>query len=387
MLLFALRRIIVVASIETNGSALDCYVPPARIAKKSARMAVSRDDVTAPTESASLPSPRTSVFRRVKELELDLGKARDSRYRPADHTNSEVLKKAMLEFGRRLQEEDRVDADSSKVIWVLVSTSCGEIPHTCTVQKLLRETQLDEKYGGVKFCVTEDGCLFIISFSDKIRHGEAVSALMDALLYFNRSVAGRGLFFCHTNTLGEADGNRTAPDAALKKIFPLQPDKDHLELRAPFIAEVHSTGKSVFGSLTFLSSYLDAQHSDYVMYIRIYDKDAAGNFAAVAILWRGGQGVAPLGDGVMATLVQAQSFGTKALHQDSINAFGDTYGHLPGVPANQLVLQPPANITIPRAQLLHNVQTVEGAPFVPDLGPDLVVELEALREHLTNMTF
>lgn len=35
----------------------------------------------------------------------------------------------------------------------------------------------------------------------------------------------------------------------------------------------------------FLSGYLHAQHSDYVMYIRIHD--AAGHFAAVEILWRG----------------------------------------------------------------------------------------------------
>lgn len=242
-------------------------------------------------------------------------------------------------------------------------------------------------YGGVKFCAAADGSLFIVSFSDKRRHGEGVSALMEAMILFNRTVANRMLFYSHTNSISEVDGNRTAPDAALMKIRPLQHDENHVELRAPFIAEVHSTGKTIYGSLTFLSGYLDAQHSDYVMYVRIYDKDASGCFAAVAILWRGGSGAAPLGDGVMGTLVQALSFGTKALHPDSIDALGDSYGHLPGVPADQLVLQPPVNITIPRAHLLHDVQAIDGTQFVADAGPDLIIDLQGLQNHLTTIPF
>lgn len=110
-----------------GGSAEGCFVPRARAPKISATVdAVAPVDVTEATEAPSLHSPRMSAFGRMKKLELERGNATDSLYQPADHTNAEVLKKAMLEFDRRLREEDTVRGDDATCNWVLVSTNCGK---------------------------------------------------------------------------------------------------------------------------------------------------------------------------------------------------------------------------------------------------------------------
>ena len=199
------------------------------------------------------------------------------------------------------------------------------------------------------------------------------------------SVQNEGMLHCHTNVIAQVDGNRSAPDAALKKRFPRQPG--NISLRAPFVGEVHSAGKTVVGSLTFLSHYLDQAHSDYVMYIHIHPKDANDLFAAVAILWRAGAGNAPLALGAMAQLVTAQSFGTKPLDRQTITALGQPYGHLPGVPPAALVLQPPQDIVVPRAQLLAGVLGPGGHPVVADVGPDMIVRLPNLQDKLQDFQF
>ena len=89
----------------------------------------------------------------------------------------------------------------------------------------------------------------------------------------------------------------------------------------------------------------------------------------------------------MATLVNAQSFGTQPLCSAAIEAFGRSHGHLPGVPPAMLALQVPQNVVVPRAQLLHNVTMVNGATFVADIGADLVVELPVLIYHLQLSNF
>jgi hypothetical protein len=126
------------------------------------------------------------------------------------------------------------------------------------------------------------------------------------------------------------------------------------------------------------------------MYIHASDKNVAtGLFAAVAILWRAsamGQR-APLAAGQMATLVSAHSFGTQPLCSAAIEAFGRTYGHLPGVPAAMLALQEPQNVVVPRAQLLHNVRMANGATLAADKGADLVLELPVLKYHLQVSNF
>lgn len=142
------------------------------------------------------------------------------------------------------------------------------------------------------------------------------------------------------------------------------------------------------GSLTFLSTYLESDHADYVMYVRAYDKHAtSGRFAAVAILWRAGKGNAPLADGTMAALVSAQSFGSKPLGPETIIALGKPYGHLPGVPAPMLALQQPQNIVVPRAELLQNVEMMDGSTFVVDNEADLVVDLGTLQFKLQHLKF
>jgi hypothetical protein len=215
-------------------------------------LSVTKDDATDATEIPSLPSPKSSIFTQVKEKELERAKAKGSRYQPADITNSESLKRALIEFDHRLEEESE---EHPQILWVLVATHCDQIPKTSTITNLLNSTGLSKSYSGVKFCLTEDNCLYIISLVDGQRHSMGVSVLLDAMSTFSKTVQNNRLLSAQTNVVAQVDGNNTAPDAALKKLFPMRP-LDNISLRAPFLAEVHSQGKTNCGWIAKFSFQL-----------------------------------------------------------------------------------------------------------------------------------
>lgn len=170
------------------------------------------DDATDTTAVPSLPSsPQSSIFAQVKKEEFERAKVKDSRYQPAAATNSGSLQKSLLEFDRRLREDTY---ENDKIYWVLVATRCDQIPKTSKMTELLDSTGLSKTYSGVKFCLTEDHCLYIVSFSDKDRHGAGIECLFDALKTFSKTVLNDRLFHTHTNVIAQVDEKRTAPDAA-----------------------------------------------------------------------------------------------------------------------------------------------------------------------------
>lgn len=206
-----------------------------RVPTKTVRVAVDTDDATV---EASLGLPRNNIWARAKLLELQRGKLEEgSKYQPSSSSNADAIKKAMLEFDRRITKEEDDKKWNNNVNWVLVATQCCEIPKTSTVAELLNSSGLSTRYSGVKFCLADDSCLYIVSFSDKWRYANGINSLMEAMVMFRRSTNDRRLSNCHTNAIAQVDGKRTAPDAAFQKVFPYQPDKNNVHLRAPFIAE------------------------------------------------------------------------------------------------------------------------------------------------------
>lgn len=311
---------------------------------------------------ASDPSPKaasvSTFWANLKRTEVERAKAGE--YQPATKATEIQIRLAALEFERRVEQPNVPD-----IPWVLVATQCEDYPSSRNVNNAIIAAG-SPSIGSLSFFLANDKSLYIISYSDKVRHGAGVDVLMDAMTNFRNQFF---FFHCHTNVVAEVENGRTAPDGALRVLHPMQNETGRL--RAPFIAEIHSAGKSVAGSLLFASNYMKEPLSDYFLYIHAYKRQANGTFRAVAILWRRGGGP-PLVDGQMANLVTAQSFGTADLHPATIESLADDHGHLPGVPAHQLVHQdPPVNIVVPRAELLRNVVDEHGNPVsVPQVGAD-----------------
>ena len=264
--------------------------------------------------------------------------------------------------------------------WVLVATDCDNFPRN-------RMLEAEAAAGGkFKMFLGNDGSLFLIAVCELDLHGTCVNAVLDGCNMFDRPLR---MFFCHSNVVAQIPGGRFAPDCALKHMHPTMLAMGGT-LRAPFVAEVHSGNKTVATSLNYLSLFLDQAVSDYVMYVHAYPKHADSTYAAVAIIWRAGQGAAPLGPGVMANFVSAHSFGSANLSPASIAALGLNHGHLPGVPAAHLVRAAPVMITIPRAHLLHGAVDHLGnllPAAVRNNGPDLQIDLPRLRHFLNFVAF
>lgn len=313
-------------------------------------------------------------------------------YKPAHSASHEQIRLAVLEFIRREKKSSRDEFPA-----VLVATKAKRIPlYSSTSLQDLRDVDV----GKIKFFLDHHGSLFIVSLSAKGVHGTGVNCIIRAMNAFDDAFSH---FLVHDDIVQEVPGGTKAPDAALKLRLPsFRMDGP---LRAPFIAEIRSSSYSTDPSseLVVSSEYMRTQYADYFLYLFVEKKRANGLFPAAAVLWRRGAQSAPLTDGQHATFLSAQSFGTGELDDDTKTCLRNGGGHYPGVPAGVSldVVQNPANVVVPKADILRKVMRADGSlhyqrrqgpgniPVVdamgspvfdfPADGPDLVISLQRLK--------
>lgn len=371
--------------------------PASKPATETSSPAAAAVSTISTAATASFDQEDSTFWTTVRQRELDRASAGAKgryAYKPAYSASHEQIRAAVLEFIRRR----RSDKEHDELPAVLVATKAKRIP----VHSSQSIQDLDLEVGKIKFFLDHVGSLFIVSLSAKAVHGTGVEYIKDGLFLFRRSFDH---FMVHDDIIQSVPGGTKAPDVALKLDLPRQALDG--PLRAPFVAEVRSSSYSTDPSaeLVVASRYMTTQFADYFLYLFVEKKRPDGLFPAAAVLWRRGAQPAPLADGQQATFVSAQSFGTGELDDASITCLRNGGGHYPGVPVDVPLdsVQNPADIVIPKADLLRKVMRQDGTlryqrqgtgntPIVdavgnpvfdfPAAGPDLVISLVTIRDKL-----
>lgn len=297
-------------------------------------------------------------------------------YKPSTTTLSQTqLRAAALEFLKRCDEGEDVCG-----LLVSRNLSVRESPSRQFEMEALAGTRIVKLW----YAMTKANDLVIIKISSGDAHSRSVVRLISDLVAFSDQYGG----IFDVDSDGDhvlLSGTIIAPDSFLQRIYPEQPPavNTNPQLRAPLVVELEIGNRGPKALMEQLSVYLQQPESDYALGIKIYNRMGppvpAGRrpFAAIAALWRRGNAALV---GQQVQFVGVWSFGTGALHPNSVRAFATARENLAPIP--QIVHPAPSlNIIIPGADLIQGAVDIHGSnvPLLPN-GNDLVVHLGQIRD-------
>lgn len=220
---------------------------------------------------------------------------RDNEYRPTTKVPSiKQLKRAAKEFRRRFM---CADGEDSGVPGVLVATEVDQA-----------KWRRSEQTMGCKFLLTAAGDLFMISVPSPVHQ-----TVLDKTQFMSSTWLSTLGFPVLMNSATNRRGEGMEPDITIRPLLPWDA-ADSPNSRPRVMIEVEYKHRGPHASRQWGLQFLTRSHfSRAFVLIKVYPRDAAGNFAAAAFVWRQGPvevppgplGLAPAGPVPMAPTLAA----------------------------------------------------------------------------------